>query len=79
MTVNPPIESSISSSLSCESNNSEDGKYVLFVSGIQSGNDCASLGDTLLPLDLSMQLLSDFVCGRLGGEHEIQLASKIVR
>lgn len=52
--------------------------YLLFVSGIEFG---ATLSSTITapPLELSTQLLADFISGRLGGSHDVALASRITR
>jgi uncharacterized RDD family membrane protein YckC len=50
--------------------------YVMLVSGLLVGP--TGPGSTPQAL-LGMQMLMDFVAGRLGGDADVQLASKIVR
>ena len=55
----------------------DDDTYLLLVSGLQVG--AATNSNSSATSDLSVQLLMDFVSGRLGGAADVALASKIVR
>ena len=55
----------------------DDDTYLLLVSGLQVG--ATTNNNSSATSDLSVQLLMDFVSGRLGGAADIALASKIVR
>lgn len=58
----------------------KDSKYLLFVSGLQIGN-IQSATESVNVSELSLQLLIDFIAGRLTGQStfDIDVASKIVR
>lgn len=65
-----------------------DSSFVLLVSGLEFGSSLLAAGgeegggigvDDVMSLELSAQMLADFVSGRLGGEQQVQLASRIGR
>lgn len=67
------------STLSQDSDVAEDEKastevpvYLLLVSGLRVGGDAEDS-------DISVQLLSDFINGELGGDREAYLASRIAK
>lgn len=53
---------------------SKTDKYLALVSGIQMGAQSSSGS-----MELSQQMLADFLSGRMGDEDDIQLASQIVK
>jgi hypothetical protein len=65
--------------------------YVLLVSGLEFGSTLVASSpegtgegegggvDDVMSLELSTQMLADFVSGRLGGEEQMHLASRIGR
>jgi hypothetical protein len=57
---------------------SDTSRYLLLVSGLEFGSALTGEGQAP-PLELSAQMLADFVGGRVGGEHAALVASKIVR
>lgn len=71
-----------------ESDDAQDesqSSYVLLVSGLEFGSTLVSSTpngeglDDVASLELSTQMLADFVSGRLGGEEHARLASRIGR
>lgn len=66
-------------------NDEEDSSFVLLVSGLEFGATLLSSTpdggaiDEVASLELSAQMLADFVSGRLGGEEHARLASRIGR
>lgn len=49
-------------------------KYLALVSGIQMGSESSSGS-----MELTQQMLADFLSGRMGDEDDVQLASQIVK
>ena len=68
-----------------EMKNTSDDEFVLLLSGLEFGSTLVTSSgegggiDDVTSLELSAQMLSDFVSGRLGGEEHVRLASKIGR
>ena len=62
-----------------------ESSFVLLVSGLEFGSTLVATTeegggvDDVMSLELSTQMLADFVCGRLGGEEHVRLASRIGR
>lgn len=60
-----------------------DSSFVLLVSGLEFGATLVTTSsegeEEVTPLELSTQMLADFVSGRLGGQEHVSLASRITR